>query len=70
MTDHTQGVKVRHSTFADCTGRAIRETVKTDLLGYEKYSGCVVEWDRPFNLDTIMANYNLVFIVPAKGVRR
>lgn len=60
------GVRVRHSTFRNCTGEAVRETIKTDRLGYEKYPAVEVKWDRPYHLDSVMANYNLVFIVPAE----
>ena len=62
------GVRVRHSTFKDCYGVAIAETVKETITGYEKYPACFVQWDKPGTLlDTIMTNYNLVFIVPAIG---
>lgn len=58
-------VKVRHSTFTSFTGVAVRETVKKDGLHGIEYPACEVIWDRPSALDTIVANYNLIFIVPA-----
>lgn len=58
-------MRVRHSTFRDCTGVAIRPTVKRDRLHDIEYPSTEVQWDGSYNLDRIMANYNLVFIVPA-----
>lgn len=61
-------MRVRHSTFKDVTGVALRETLKQDRLGYSTYPACEVLWDRRADqlfFDRIMSNYNLVFIVPA-----
>lgn len=61
-------MRVRHSTFRESTGTAIRQTVKRDWLHDIEYPACEVRWDKPWDrsvLDTIMANYNLIFIVPA-----
>lgn len=58
-------MRVRHSTFRDCTGVAVRQTTKHDWIHGIDYPATVVEWDNHYLLDTVMANYNLVFIVPA-----
>lgn len=58
-------MRVRHSTFRDCTGVAIRQTVKHDWAHGIDYPATEVRWDRQGILDAVMANYNLVFIVPA-----
>lgn len=59
-------IRVRHSTFSDRYGWALREITKRYPTG-EEYPGVIVEWDGYCAgiLDTIVANYNLVFIVPA-----
>jgi hypothetical protein len=58
-------MRVRHKTFTDCTGVAVRSTTKCDRMGYDVYPATEVWWDRPYGIDAIVANYNLVFIVPA-----
>lgn len=63
MTTHA--IRVRHKSFKDATGIAVRETTKRYVNG-EEYPGCIVQWGKGcMLLDTIMANFNLVFIVPA-----
>jgi len=58
-------VRVRHSLFSDCYGWAIKPTTVRNLLG-SKHPGAIVKWDNPKTLlNSRVAFYNLVFIVPA-----
>lgn len=59
-------VRVRHSTFKDCTGVAVRETTKKYLVDDTVYPAVEVRWDRSYHLDSIVANFNLVFVLPAR----